>query len=70
MTTISRTSFAKLSQKEASATVARHEMLYSGRLGGARAVFAFTDLSGLDLSDCNLSDADFTGAILEEVNFA
>src|ERR1700750_2408170 len=65
-----RTSFAKLSQKDASAAAARHEMLYSGRMGGARALFAFTDLSGLDLSGRNLADADFTGAILEETNFA
>jgi len=36
----------------------------------ARAVFAFSDLSGLDLSGCNLADADFTGAILGETNFS
>src|ERR1700753_726521 len=70
MAILNRTSFAKLSQKEASAAAARHEMLYSGRMGGARAVFAFTDLSGLDLSGRNLADADFTGAVLEETNFA
>jgi uncharacterized protein YjbI with pentapeptide repeats len=39
-------------------------MLYAGRMGGARAVFAFCNLSGLDLSGRNLADADFTGAIL------
>ena len=59
---------AKLSQKEVTAAIARHEMLYSGRMGGARAVFAFCDLSGLDLSGRNLADADFTGALLEECN--
>src|ERR1700710_2679593 len=68
MTTLARTSFAKLSQKDLSAAIARHEMLYSGRVGGARAVFAFCDLSGLNLSGRNLADADFTGAIMEEVN--
>ena len=35
------TGFARLTQKEVSASAARHEMLYSGRPGGARAVFAF-----------------------------
>src|SRR6201999_462206 len=70
MQTVRRTSFAKLSQKDLSAAIARHEMLYSGRMGGARAVFAFCDLSGLDLSGRNLADADFTGAIMEEANFA
>ena len=67
---IRRTSFAKLMQDDVSATLARHEMLHSGRMGGARAVFAFCDLSGLDLSGRNLADADFTGAILRETNFS
>ena len=70
MSVIKGKSFVKLTQKDASAAAARHEMLYSGRMGGARAVFAFSDLSGLDLSDRNLADADFTGALLEETNFA
>jgi len=65
-----RTGFAKLSQRDLAAAIARHEMLYTGRMGGARAVFAFCDLSGLDLSGHNLADADFTGAILEEANLS
>ena len=50
------TGFAKLTQKDVGAAIARHEMLYSGRVGGARATFAFCDLSGLDLS--RTDDAD------------
>src|SRR5262245_60923790 len=65
-----RLSCTKLSEKEVAAAAARHELLYSGRTGGARAVFAFCDLSGLDLSGRNLADADFTGAFLEETNLA
>src|SRR5215813_5460354 len=63
-----RLSCTKLSEKEVAAAAARHELLYSGRVGGARAVFAFCDLSGLDLAGRNLADADFTGCILEEAN--
>ena len=65
-----RTNYTKLSDKQVAAAAARHELLYSGRIGGARAVFAFCDLSGLDLSGRNLADADFTGAYLEETNLA
>src|ERR1700753_1467369 len=70
MTKVRHTVCARLTQKDVSAVAARHEMLYSGRIGGARAVFAFCDLSGLDLAGRNLADADFTGAVLEETNFA
>src|SRR6266705_178195 len=69
MTKARHTGFARLTQKDVSGSIARHEMLYSGRIGGARAVFAFCDLSGLDLSGRNLADADFTGAVMEEMNF-
>src|SRR5262252_2274222 len=65
-----RSSCTKLTEKQVVAAAARHEMLHSGRIGGARAVFAFCDLSGLDLSGRNLANADFTGAIMEEASFA
>ncbi|MSP95399.1 MAG: pentapeptide repeat-containing protein [Alphaproteobacteria bacterium] len=65
-----RSSCTKLTEKQVAAAVARHELLYSGRVGGARAVFAFSDLFGLDLSGRNLADADFTGAYLEKTNLA
>ena len=65
-----RLSCAKLTEKQVAAAAARHELLYSGRVGGARAIFAFCDLSGLDLSGRNLADADFTGAYLEETNLS
>jgi uncharacterized protein YjbI with pentapeptide repeats len=70
MSQVRRISFSKLTQKQAASAVARHEMLYAGRIGCARAVFAFCDLSGLDLSGRSLSDADFTGALPEETNLA
>ena len=67
---IRRTSFAKLRQDDLAATLARHELLQAGRMGGARAVFAFCDLSGLDLSGRNLAEADFTGALLRETDLS
>ena len=62
MATLPRVHVLRLTQKQASMTAARHEMLYAGRVGGARANFAFCNLGGLDLSGRNLADADFTGA--------
>src|SRR3954467_683576 len=70
MTQARHTGFARLTQADVAQAVARHELLYSGRVGGARAVFAFCDLSGLDLSGRNLADADFTGASLGETNLS
>src|SRR5471030_1052248 len=70
MTQARHSGFPKMTQNEVGAAIARHEMLYSGRMGGARAAFAFCDLSGLDLSGRNLAGADFTGAVLEETNLS
>ena len=60
----------RLSQEQAQEIARKHEMLYSGRMGGARAVYSFCDLTGLNLSGFNLSDADFTGAVMADCNFA
>ena len=65
-----RSGCIRMTEKQAAAAASRHELLYSGRMGGARAIFAFCDLSGLDLSGRDLADADFTGAYLEETNFS
>jgi uncharacterized protein YjbI with pentapeptide repeats len=58
----------RLTQVEVDAVCARHDRLWSARMGGARAVFAWKDLTGLNLSGRNLCDADFTGAILADCN--
>ena len=52
-------------QVEVNAVCAKHERLWTARPGGARAVFAWCDLSGLSLAGRNLADADFTGAVLD-----
>src|SRR5258708_11215895 len=54
----------RISQSEADKICARHDRLWTSKPGGARAVFAWMDLSGLDLSGRNLCDADFSGAVL------
>lgn len=62
-----RISYHRVTQEAADRIVERHEMLMSGQLGGARANFAYADMTGLDLSGAQLGDADFTGAIMAEV---
>jgi uncharacterized protein YjbI with pentapeptide repeats len=59
----------RLSQADVDAICAKHDRLWSAKPGGARAVFAFKDLTGADLRNRNLCDADFTGAILADCNF-
>ncbi|KAK0350925.1 hypothetical protein LTR94_027023, partial [Friedmanniomyces endolithicus] len=52
-------------QAELDVICARHDRLFQARPGGARAVFAWMDLTGLSLKGRNLADADFSGACLE-----
>src|SRR5579872_1453122 len=54
----------RLTQSESDRICARHDRLWTSKPGGARAVFAWTDLTDLDLSGRNLCDADFSGAVL------
>jgi uncharacterized protein YjbI with pentapeptide repeats len=54
----------RLSQLELERICAKHDRLFSSKPGGARAVFAWMDLSGLNLDGKNLCDADFSGAVL------
>jgi uncharacterized protein YjbI with pentapeptide repeats len=62
--------YRRLTQEEADAVCAKHDRLWTARPGGARAVFSWMDLSGLNFRGRNLSDADFTGAILHGCKFA
>ncbi len=54
----------RLTQTEVDLICARHDRLFRCKSGGARAVFAWCDLSGLSLRGRHLADADFTGAWL------
>ena len=62
--------YRRLTQEDADAICAKHDRLWTARPGGARAVFSWMDLSGLNFRGRNLSDADFTGAILVGCKFA
>ena len=56
--------YRRLSQIEVEGICAKHDRLFSSKPSGARAVFAWMDLSNLNLSGKNLCDADFSGAVL------
>jgi uncharacterized protein YjbI with pentapeptide repeats len=56
--------YRKLTQAELNMICAKHDRLWSSKPGGARAVLAWCDLTGLDLRGRNLCDADLTGALL------
>ncbi len=58
----------RINQAEAEKICAKHDRLWTSKPGGARAVFAWMDLSGVDLSGKNLCDADFSGAVLAGCN--
>ena len=63
-------SIRRLTQQEADLICAKHERLWAAKPGGARAVFSWTDISGLVLKGRNLADADFTGAIMAETDLS
>lgn len=62
--------YTRLDQTQVDAMCERHERLWSGKSGGARASFAYTVLEDLCLANRDLSDADFSGAILRGADFS
>ena len=58
-----------LTQKALEDIVVRHDMYLRGQHGGARAVLQYRNLSHLDFSGKNFSQADFTGSLFLETNF-
>ena len=59
----------RLDQSEVDEICAKHERLCASKPGGARAVFAWKDLTGIDLRGRNLTEADFSGAVLVGCRF-
>ncbi|HVZ30337.1 MAG TPA: pentapeptide repeat-containing protein [Asticcacaulis sp.] len=64
--TAGQTRYTKLNQGQVDQICLKHERLRTMKPGGARAVFAWCDLSGLSLRGKTLTDADFTAAILTD----
>jgi uncharacterized protein YjbI with pentapeptide repeats len=62
--------YRRLTQPEVDAICLKHDRLWTSRPGGARAVFSWLDLTGLNFRGRNLADADFTGALLHGAKFA
>ena len=62
--------YRRLTQEEADLICTKHDRLWTARPGGARAVFSWMDLSGLNFRGKNLCDADFTGALLVGAKFS
>ncbi|HUH11091.1 MAG TPA: pentapeptide repeat-containing protein, partial [Brevundimonas sp.] len=60
----------KPTQAEVDLICAKHDRLWQARPGGARAVFAWMDLSGLTLRGRNLADADFAAARLHNCDLS
>lgn len=58
--------YTKLTQVQVDQICLKHERFRGMKPGGARAVFAWCDLSGLSLKGRVLVDADFTAAILSD----
>ncbi len=60
----------KPTQAEVDLICAKHDRLWQAKPGGARAVFAWMDLSGLTLRGRNLADADFAAARLHNCDLS
>jgi len=60
--------YQKLSAAQIDQICLKHERFLKSKPGGQRASFAWTDVTGMDISGRNLADADFTAAIMCEVN--
>ncbi len=57
-----------ITQSELDVAIKKHAMYASARVGGARAVLSYRDLSGLVLHGVDLSSADFTGSLFYDAD--
>lgn len=66
----SETVMAPMQQAELDELIIKHKRYLDGQNGGARAVLKFKNLSGLDMSNKNLSHSDFTGSCFIGANMS
>lgn len=58
----------RINQTQFDEAIRKHRYFSIGKQGGARAVFKFKDMSGLDFRGADFSGADFTGSNLSNAN--
>ena len=63
-------SYDVITQNELDEIIKKHKDFLTGRLGGARAVVKFKNLTGLDFKESDLSQSDFSGSILVKANLS
>ncbi len=66
--TIDKKHLTPISQSDLDVVIKKHAMYAGARVGGARAVLSYKDLSGLVLRGADLSSADFTGSLFYDAD--
>ena len=66
--TVDKKYLTTLSQTELDVAIKKHAMYAGARVGGARAVLSYKDMSGLVMHGVDLSSADFTGSLLYDAD--
>jgi uncharacterized protein YjbI with pentapeptide repeats len=66
--TVDKKNLTPVTQAELDAAVKKHAMYAAARVGGARAILTYKDLSGLSLRAIDLSNADFSGSLLYDAD--
>ena len=66
--TLDKKYLTTLSQGELDAAIKKHAMYTGARVGGARAVLSYKDMTGLVMRGVDFSNADFTGSLLYDAD--
>ncbi|MDX1922524.1 MAG: pentapeptide repeat-containing protein [Alphaproteobacteria bacterium] len=66
--TLDKKHLTPISQTELDVAIKKHAMYASAKVGGARAILSYKDLSGLVLRGVDLSSADFSGSLFYDAD--